>query len=115
MRLLENIFTMVRKLYVVAYVYSKLVNFNVFSCYHCHFWHSYGQVGQPAFILIKSFFKWWFVFCFGVWLFFFLNFQLFRLKKNSSKEPVLSLLSEALLLSCISHNSSFYKVANETV
>lgn len=57
MRILENIFTMVRKLYVVAYMYDKLVTFNIFCFCHCQFWHPYGQVGEPAFIIISSFFE----------------------------------------------------------
>ena len=48
-----------------------------------------------------------------VFFFFFLktNFK----KTSSSKEPVLPLLSGALLLPCISHNSSFYSVDSEAV
>lgn len=85
---------MVRKLYVVAYMYDKLVTFNIFCFCHCQFWHSYGQVGEPAFIIISSFFEMlWDVYSF----FFSLALNFANLKKPSTlDELILSLLPDLL-------------------
>lgn len=78
--------------------------FNIFCFCHCHFWHSYWQVEEPAFIMINSSFEMlWDVYS----LFFSLALNFSNLKTPSpSEEPIILLLpdllyqSESISLQC---------------